>query len=96
MKKMTMELGGHAAVVVFDDVVVAAAVETTFVARFANAGQSCIAPTRFFVHEKIYREFVELFTARARALRVGGGLDPQTQMGPPRECPPPATSWTVW
>lgn len=82
MKKMTLELGGHAAVVVFDDVDVAAVVETTFVARFANAGQSCIAPTRFFVHEKIYREFVELFTARARALRVGGGLDPQTQMGP--------------
>lgn len=82
MKKMTLELGGHAPVIVFDDVDVAAVVETACMARFSNAGQSCIAPTRFFVHQKIYREFVDLFTARARALRVGEGLDPQTQMGP--------------
>jgi succinate-semialdehyde dehydrogenase/glutarate-semialdehyde dehydrogenase len=82
MKKMTMELGGHAPVVIFDDIDVPAMVETAVAARYANAGQSCIAPTRFFVHQNIYRAFVDSFSDRARALRVGDGLDPQTQMGP--------------
>ncbi len=82
MKKMTMELGGHAPVIVYDDVELQSVVETSVVARYSNAGQSCIAPTRFFVHEKIYREFVDRFSERVRALRVGNGLDPQVHMGP--------------
>jgi succinate-semialdehyde dehydrogenase/glutarate-semialdehyde dehydrogenase len=82
MKKMTMELGGHAPVIVFDDIDVPAVVDAAIATRYSNAGQSCIAPTRFFVQEKIYADFVDLFSERARALRVGNGLDPQAQMGP--------------
>ena len=82
MKKVTMELGGHAPVIVYDDIDLPAVVETSVVARYSNAGQSCIAPTRFFVHERIYNDFVQLFSERARSLRVGNGLDPQVQMGP--------------
>jgi succinate-semialdehyde dehydrogenase/glutarate-semialdehyde dehydrogenase len=82
LKKITLELGGHAPVIVFDDADLEAVVEATVTARFANAGQSCLAPTRFFVQERIYAAFAELFSARAGALRVGDGLDPATQMGP--------------
>ncbi len=82
MKKTTMELGGHAPVIVMDDVDVPAVVEAAVIARYSNAGQSCIAPTRFFVHESIYQNFAALFTERVRDLRVGNGLDPQVQMGP--------------
>lgn len=82
LKKITLELGGHAPVIVFDDVDLEEVVEATVMARFANAGQSCLAPTRFFVQERRYAQFVELFSARAAALRVGEGMDPATQMGP--------------
>jgi succinate-semialdehyde dehydrogenase / glutarate-semialdehyde dehydrogenase len=82
LKKITLELGGHAPVIVFDDVDLEEVVEATVMARFANAGQSCLAPTRFFVQERRYAQFVELFSARAGALRVGEGMDPATQMGP--------------
>ena len=82
MKKVTMELGGHAPVIVYPDVDLRSVVEIAVATRYSNAGQSCLAPTRFFVHERIYRDFVELFSERARALRVGDGLDPQVQMGP--------------
>lgn len=82
MKKVTMELGGHAPVIIYDDVDLASVVDMTVMGRYSNAGQSCIAPTRFFVHERIYADFVDRFSERARALRVGNGLDPQVQMGP--------------
>jgi succinate-semialdehyde dehydrogenase/glutarate-semialdehyde dehydrogenase len=82
LKKMTLELGGHAPVLVFDDVDLEAVVEATVSARFANAGQSCLAPTRFFVQRRNYAQFVEHFSARASALRVGDGRDPGTEMGP--------------
>ena len=82
MKKVTMELGGHAPVIIYDDVDLASVVDATVMGRYSNAGQSCIAPTRFFVHSRIYGDFVDLFSERARALRVGNGLDPQVQMGP--------------
>src|SRR4029077_6795079 len=67
-KKIPLELGGHAPVIVFDDVDLEEVVEATVMARFANAGQSCLAPTRFFVQERRYVQFVELFSARAGAL----------------------------
>jgi succinate-semialdehyde dehydrogenase / glutarate-semialdehyde dehydrogenase len=82
LKKITLELGGHAPVIVFDDADLEAVVEATVTARFANAGQSCLAPTRFFVQQRLYARFVQLFSARAGALRVGDGMDPATQMGP--------------
>lgn len=82
MKRTTMELGGHAPVLVFDDVELESVLDQSVLAKYRNAGQVCVSPTRFYVHEKIYDRFVAGFTARARALRVGDGLSETTQMGP--------------
>lgn len=77
-----MELGGHAPVIVCDDVdpVAAAALSVTRKAR--NTGQVCTSPTRFFVHKDIYRPFLDAFVERAKAIRVGDGFNPGTEMGP--------------
>jgi len=82
MKRTTMELGGHAPVIVFDDADVEAAAKTMTFMKFRNAGQVCISPTRFLVQEKIYGDFVEKFVAGAKAVKVGDGLDKDTKMGP--------------
>ena len=82
MKKVTMELGGHAPVIVFDDVDVRNVVNTLVPARYHNAGQSCMAATRFFVHDDVYAEFVEAFSEAAAALKLGDGMDEATDMGP--------------
>ena len=82
MKRATMELGGHAPAIVFADADVPAAAKQLAVAKFRNAGQVCVSPTRFLVQEGVYDEFVEGFTAVARALKVGDGLEAGTQMGP--------------
>ena len=82
MKPVLMELGGHAPVIVCDDVdpVEAAALSASRKAR--NAGQVCTSPTRFYVQERVYETFARTFAERARAVTVGDGLDPATQMGP--------------
>ncbi|MFM0266954.1 NAD-dependent succinate-semialdehyde dehydrogenase [Paraburkholderia sediminicola] len=82
MKRMTMELGGHSPVLVFDDSDVEQAARFLARTKTRNAGQVCMAPSRFFVHEKAYERFVDAFAAEYAPLRVGDGLDPQTQMGP--------------
>jgi succinate-semialdehyde dehydrogenase/glutarate-semialdehyde dehydrogenase len=82
MKRTTMELGGHAPVIVFDDVDVNQVLDLAIGAKYRNAGQVCVSPTRFYVHESIYGSFVEGFTKRAKALRVGDGLADGIQMGP--------------
>ena len=82
MKRTTMELGGHAPVLVFDDVDVEAVLDLAVAAKFRNAGQVCVSPTRFYVHHSIYERFVAGFTARARALQVGNGLVAGNRMGP--------------
>ncbi|MGH7120542.1 MAG: NAD-dependent succinate-semialdehyde dehydrogenase [Acetobacteraceae bacterium] len=82
MKRITMELGGHAPAIVFEDADLDAATRILSANKFRNAGQVCIAPTRFLVQEKLYDDFVSRFTAAARKLKVGDGLDPATQMGP--------------
>jgi len=82
VKKLTLELGGHAPVLVFDDADLKQAVSLTLAAKFRNAGQTCISPTRFYVQEAVYDEFVQRFAAASQALRVGDGLDPATNMGP--------------
>ncbi|HTY51146.1 MAG TPA: NAD-dependent succinate-semialdehyde dehydrogenase [Steroidobacteraceae bacterium] len=82
MKRTTMELGGHGPVVVFDDVDVEQVLDLAVGAKFRNAGQVCVSPTRFYVHKSIYERFVEGFTRRARAWRVGDGLAEGVQMGP--------------
>ncbi len=82
MKRATMELGGHAPAIVFDDADVASATKMLAAAKFRNAGQVCISPTRFLVQNGAYEQFVETFTAAAKSVRVGSGMEQGTQMGP--------------
>jgi succinate-semialdehyde dehydrogenase/glutarate-semialdehyde dehydrogenase len=82
MKRVTMELGGHAPVIVCEDADIALAVKSAGAAKFRNAGQVCISPTRFLVHESIRKDFAQAFTKYAQALKVGDGLAEGTQMGP--------------
>lgn len=82
MKRATMELGGHAPVLVFDDVETDSVATLLSGMKFRNAGQVCVSPTRFFVHEKVYDKFVGKFTDLAKGLKVGDGLDPTSNMGP--------------
>lgn len=82
MKRTTMELGGHAPVIVCRDADIAIAIERLVAGKFRNAGQVCIAPTRFLVHASVYDAFVDGFALAAGAIRVGDGLSPDTQMGP--------------
>jgi succinate-semialdehyde dehydrogenase/glutarate-semialdehyde dehydrogenase len=82
LKKVTLELGGHAPAVVFDDADLDRAVALSAASKFRNAGQICTAPSRFFVQESLFAKFVEAFIARAAAIVVGNGLDQNSQMGP--------------
>ncbi len=82
MKRATMELGGHAPAIVFNDADLDAAAKILGANKFRNAGQVCIAPTRFLVQEKVYDEFLEKFIGTAKAIKVGDGLQKETQMGP--------------
>ncbi|MFP3554002.1 NAD-dependent succinate-semialdehyde dehydrogenase [Paraburkholderia sp. SIMBA_049] len=82
VKRMTMELGGHAPTVIFDDVDLEKVVAEAASYKFMNAGQICIAPTRFYVHESVHDKFVKNISEAARSLVVGDGMDPATQMGP--------------
>ncbi|NPT61445.1 NAD-dependent succinate-semialdehyde dehydrogenase [Paraburkholderia elongata] len=82
MKRCTMELGGHAPVIVCDDADIETAVEQLVSYKFRNAGQVCVSPTRFYVQEGVYERFVERFVAKAHTLKVGDGLEAGTKMGP--------------
>jgi len=82
MKRVTMELGGHAPAIVFEDADVDVAVKLLSANKFRNAGQVCVSPTRFLVQEKVYGPFVEKFVKAAKSVKVGDGLDKDTRMGP--------------
>lgn len=82
VKPLSLELGGHAPVVVFEDADLHAAVDGTMMAKFRNSGQSCIAANRIYVQRSIYEEFVEEFVDKTRLLKTGDGLDPEVQVGP--------------
>ena len=82
MKRVTMELGGHAPVIVCEDADVALAVKSAGGAKFRNAGQVCISPTRFLVHESVRAEFAAELAKWAKGLRVADGMAEGTQMGP--------------
>lgn len=82
MKRATLELGGHAPVIVMDDVDVVTVARSSVGAKFRNSGQICVSPTRFYVQESIYERFVHEMVNGANELRVGNGLDESTQMGP--------------
>ena len=82
MKRSTMELGGHAPVIVADDADLELAVKSAGSAKFRNAGQVCISPTRFLVHNSIHDAFVKALVGYAESLKVGDGLAEGTTMGP--------------
>jgi succinate-semialdehyde dehydrogenase/glutarate-semialdehyde dehydrogenase len=81
-KRTTMEMGGHGAVLVFDDVDVDQVLGMMVASKFRNAGQVCVSPTRFIVQQGLFGRFRDGFIERAKALRVGSGLEPNVQMGP--------------
>jgi len=80
--RMTMELGGHAPVLVFDDCDLEKTLDTLVAHKFRNAGQVCVAPTRFHVQDGIYEKFVQGFAERTKKMQIGSGLDAANQMGP--------------
>ena len=82
VKPITLELGGHGPVLVFDDADVGRAAQEGAANRFRGTGQVCISSTRFLIQRGVYAQFVERFVAATRALRVGNGLDPETRVGP--------------
>jgi succinate-semialdehyde dehydrogenase/glutarate-semialdehyde dehydrogenase len=82
VKPLSLELGGHAPVIVFDDADLNDAVEGTVMAKFRNTGQSCIAANRIYVQRGIYERFLKLFVERTKGLKVGDGLEPDVQIGP--------------
>jgi len=81
MKRATMELGGHAPVIIFDDADIAVAAKTMAGSKYRNAGQVCVSPTRFLVQEGVYNSFVEKFVEATKRLKVGNGLESGTTMG---------------
>lgn len=82
MKRITMELGGHAPAIVFDDADLEEAASGLSANKFGNAGQRCVSPTRFMIQEKVYDRFVDMFVKAAKSVRVGDGMNPNSQMGP--------------
>lgn len=82
MKASTMELGGHAPVLVFDDFDPARAAQVLASAKYRNAGQICASPTRFYVQKDVFSEFTQKFVSHANDVKVGDGMQPDTQMGP--------------
>src|ERR1700723_3971971 len=82
MKRVTMELGGHAPSIVFDDADIDTASRLLAGAKYRNAGQVCVSPTRVLVQERAYNRFVEGFVQHSKAMKVGDGLEAGTTMGP--------------
>lgn len=82
MKRATMELGGHAPAIVFEDADLDAAAKILATNKFRNAGQVCVAPTRFLVQDSVYDGFMERFMNVVKKINVGNGLDEGTTMGP--------------
>ena len=82
VKKVSMELGGHAPFIAFEDAEIDAAVEGAILSKFRNTGQTCVCANRLYVHEKIYDEFIEKFSKRVSDLKVGNGLEEGVISGP--------------
>lgn len=82
LKKVSMELGGNAPVIVYDDADLESCLNAAVPTKFANAGQVCVTGDRFYVHERLHDAFVEGFVSRAQAIKLGDGLDPTVGMGP--------------
>lgn len=82
MKRISMELGGHSPVLVLDDADIDHAANFLAYSKVRNAGQVCVSPSRFFIQEKVHDQFVDKFSKIIKSIKVGNGLNPETQMGP--------------
>lgn len=82
VKKLSLELGGNAPFIVCDDADLDAAIEGIMIAKFRNAGQTCVCANRIYVHDAVYDAFTEKLVARVQALKVGDGFAPEVQIGP--------------
>lgn len=82
VKKVSMELGGNAPFIVFDDADIDAAVQGAMAGKFRNSGQTCVSINRFYVHESVYEEFAEKLATAVQALKIGNGLTEGIQIGP--------------
>ncbi len=82
LKRVTMELGGHAPVLVFEDCDLDKTLDMVVPQKFRNAGQVCVSPTRFYVQESIYQRFVDGFAERTHGVTAGSGMDAESKMGP--------------
>jgi succinate-semialdehyde dehydrogenase/glutarate-semialdehyde dehydrogenase len=82
VKRLSLELGGHAPFIVFPDADPEAVAKAAVIGKFRNNGQVCISPSRFFVHKDVQKRFTEVAVESARALKVGNGLEPGIEVGP--------------
>ena len=82
LKKLSLELGGNAPLIVFEDADLDAALDGAIICEFRNAGQTCVCANRIYVQESIYEEFAKKFTAKVKALKVGDGLEKDVTIGP--------------
>ncbi|MCB1445804.1 MAG: NAD-dependent succinate-semialdehyde dehydrogenase [Rhizobiaceae bacterium] len=82
VKRVSMELGGNAPMLVFEDADLEKTLDLAVPTKYANSGQVCVTPDRFYVHESLHDKFVDGFARRASALKLGHGLKPESQMGP--------------
>ena len=82
VKKLSLELGGNAPFIVFDDADIDSAVEGAFASKYRNAGQTCVCSNRFYVQEGVYDQFVEKFAAKVRTAKVGNGFEDGVNQGP--------------
>lgn len=82
LKRVSLELGGNAPFLIFEDAALEAAIDALLIAKFRNAGQTCVAAQRVYIHRSIYKRAVELLEAKVAALRLGPGLDESSDVGP--------------
>ncbi len=82
IKPLSLELGGHAPVLVFEDCDLSQAVKHTLIAKFRNSGQSCVSANRIYVQRAVYPAFLRAFVEETKAMKMGSGLDPETEIGP--------------
>jgi succinate-semialdehyde dehydrogenase/glutarate-semialdehyde dehydrogenase len=82
VKKMSLELGGNAPFIVFDDADIDSAVEGAFASKYRNAGQTCVCSNRLYVQESVYEEFSQKFAAKVKTAKVGNGFDEGVNQGP--------------
>ena len=82
VKKLSMELGGNAPFIIFDDADIDLAIEGVMLSKFRNSGQTCICANRIYVQKRVYKSFLKKFIIKVKNLKVGSGLDPSVEIGP--------------